>query len=212
MECDRRPHLKTAAGSTLAGVLALVLHGGAPSTGPTDPVPYPEGPPPGHTGGFGEPTCHTCHADYPLNEPGGTLRLEGLPAAYEPGSSYEIDVRLGRPEMARAGFQVAARIAAGEKRGTQAGSLSSSGDRVQRVVDPETRIEYVEQTRVGSDVEGDREEVHWSFVWTAPPAGAGLVVFHLAANAGNDDASEFGDRIYTDSIRVSERTNAPPRG
>ena len=43
----------------------------------------------------------------------------------------------------------------------------------------------------------------WTVEWRAPataaPAGPTAVVFHAAANAANDDASEFGDLIYTAS-------------
>ena len=53
---------------------------------------YPEEPPPAHTGGFGEPTCLQCHFDGALNEPGGELRVEGLPEAYMPGETYTLDV------------------------------------------------------------------------------------------------------------------------
>src|SRR5690606_8758969 len=48
-------------------------------------LPYPDRPPPAHTGGFGEPTCQQCHFDAPLNDPGGALYVEGLPERYTPG-------------------------------------------------------------------------------------------------------------------------------
>ena len=82
--------------------------------------PYPEGPPPAHTGGFGEPTCQACHADNPLNAPGGSLALRGLPAVYAPATAYRVTITLRRPGLGRAGFQLAARFATGD----QAGSLS----------------------------------------------------------------------------------------
>jgi len=34
---------------------------------------FPDGPPPAHTGGFGEPTCRACHFDGDLNAEGGGL-------------------------------------------------------------------------------------------------------------------------------------------
>ena len=52
----------------------------------------------------------------------------------------------------------------------------------------------------------------WTVEWrapatTAPGGGATAVVFHAAANAANDDASEFGDFIYTAS--ATTRPAAP---
>ncbi|NIT96817.1 MAG: hypothetical protein GWM91_15935, partial [Actinobacteria bacterium] len=36
-------------------------------------LPMAEAPPAGFTGGFGEPTCVTCHLDNPLNAYGGRV-------------------------------------------------------------------------------------------------------------------------------------------
>ena len=40
------------------------------------------------------------------------------------------------------------------------------------------------------------EIASWTIAWISPTTG-GSVAFHVAANAANDDASEFGDFIYT---------------
>src|SRR5438128_2936640 len=44
-----------------------------------------EGPYPNVTGGFGEQSCHLYHLDNPINAPGGTLTVEGVPQAFVPG-------------------------------------------------------------------------------------------------------------------------------
>jgi len=49
-----------------------------------------EGPPPGHTGGLGEPTCRACHFDAPEELEVGELVLKGLRAAYAPGTEYPL--------------------------------------------------------------------------------------------------------------------------
>lgn len=189
-------------------------------------VPYPEGPPPGHTGGFGEPTCLVCHAGEALNPAGGSLALEGVPETYAPGRRYPLTVRLSHPELGRAGFQLSARFAAGDVRGGQAGELAGgpeggaadresaagaaggaegAGPRVAVTPGADGRIRYAHQTREGSEVRGTAAE--WRVVWTAPACASAPVAFHLAANAGNDDVSEFGDRVY-----AVERTSAPDPG
>src|SRR2546426_4300103 len=82
-----------------------------------------DGPPVAHTGGFGEPTCRACHQGEPLNEPGGSLRIEGLPQRYEPGRAYMLTVVLRRSGMGRAGFELSTRVADGQEAGSQAGGL-----------------------------------------------------------------------------------------
>ena len=157
------------------------------------PSPYSDGPPPAHTGGFGEPTCHRCHGDQHLNQAETVLFVE-LPEQYEPGTSYRVTIRLGRAGMKAAGFQVSARIADGDLAGNQAGHFESLQEDV-RIVSSETpAVEYASHTRVKKP-KGDGE-ARWVLEWLAPDH-VGPVVFHVAANAANDDDSEFGDHIVT---------------
>lgn len=153
---------------------------------------YADGPPPAHTGGFGEPTCLTCHFDGDLNAPGGSLTVDGLPAAYIPGHPYPLTVRLARPDLQRGGFQLTARFADTNRAGQQAGRFTIADERV--AADREAGIAYLRHTPAGTGPAED--SLRWTFTWTAPDTAAGQVVFHLAANAANGDDSEFGDYIY----------------
>jgi len=180
---------------------------GSPEDAARVPLAYLEGPLPGRTGGFGEPTCRECHFSFELNPPGGQAVIEGLPDRWTPGRTYVLTVRLRHEELERGGFQLSARRARDPGRGRNAGVLRSAGRRTQVVRDtaPGSRIRYVQHTAAGSGpVAGD--SVTWEVTWKAPPADSagGPVVFHLAANAANDDNSEFGDRIY-----AAERTVQP---
>lgn len=161
--------------------------------------PYADGPPPGYTGGFGEPTCHQCHFDGPIDDPNGQLTAAGLPDRYEPGTRYPLTIRLARPGLRRAGFQLAFRFIDGPRKGAQAGDLTATSDRVQIVTPDEGGTRYAEQTGAGSEPD-EPGRTRWRLEWTAPDSGR--VVVHAAANAANGDASEFGDFIYvwTDSI------------
>lgn len=158
-------------------------------------------PPPGHTGGFGESTCQFCHLDYELNEEGGELTLLGLPPdGFEPDSTYRLTLRLVHPELRRAGFQAAARFASGKRRGEQAGTLVPGEG--QEVQSPSyTPVSYLNHTRDGVEPTDDGRR-EWSFQWSVPGDLAASVVFHVAANAADGDESEWGDRIYADSIVV----------
>ncbi len=168
---------------------------------------FKDGPPPAHTGGFGEPTCRQCHADAGLNEPGGALTLGGVPAGYEPGRAYDLVISLRRAGILRAGFQAAARFAEGGQAGRQAGTLAPGDQRAKIVRDSVTGVGFVEHSFAGTTVAGD--SARWVLRWTAPAASQGPVVFHVAANAANDDDSPLGDFIYTTSLTTSRRPPAP---
>jgi hypothetical protein len=117
--------------------------------------------------------------------------------------------------MLSAGFQLAARFARGSAPGTQAGTLEPVDGRTAIVWDTVGHVAYIEHTRTGTAVADG--SAHWVFRWTAPPATAaapGAVVFHVAANAANDDDSPLGDLIYAASIEAGReelRARRPAR-
>ena len=148
------------------------------------------GPLPAHTGGFGEQTCHACHFDYPLNDPAVFVSLDSLPEVYEPERPYPLRLRLQHPELKRGGFQLSARF----EDGSTAGSFVLPDTSLLRVQNDKS-IDYLSHTMKGTDqVFGDT--AIWRFVWRAPGATR-RVVFHVALNVADQDASQFGDRIVT---------------
>lgn len=148
-------------------------------------------PPSGFTGGFGEPTCYQCHFDGTLNAPGGTVAVEGLPEAYVPGKTYPLVLRVARKALRNGGFQLTARE---QETSAQAGLLTTTDDRT--AVTEAKGITYLSHTRIGTAT-STPDSIRWAFEWTAPKKAAGPVVFHLVANAGDGDESQFGDTIYT---------------
>lgn len=170
---------------------------------------HAEGPPPGHTGGFGEPSCLACHTEFDVNV-GGSLTLEGLPSTYEPGATYVVSVVLRSTDMAGAGFQAAARLAGtgaadaaggGGAEVGQAGTLESLDARTAVIPDSTGTIQYVQHV-TGSTKVDDPERATWSFEWTAPERAADAVLFHAAANSANGDDSPLGDLVYTTERRL----------
>lgn len=149
-------------------------------------------------------TCHECHWDNPLNETPDQLTLTGIPPTYTPRQQYLITVALGHPGMSLAGFQLASRFETGENAGVNAGDLRSTDQLTETVRGEDNRITYVQHTKAGAVVLTPGT-AQWTFEWTAPNAG-GLVVFHVAGNASNADASPLGDFIYTATGR-SESPN-----
>ena len=175
----------------LVFILMVVLAGTALGRAPA----YPEAPPVAHTGGFGEPTCQKCHFDLPMNAPGGSLTLGGVPEVYAAGARYLLSIQLTRPAMGRGGVQVAARFADGVQAGQQAGTLQPVDDRLEVVLDDSSAVAYAHHTKAGTLLAAP-DTARWTVAWTAPEAADGRIVFHLTANAANDDASEFGDYVY----------------
>ena len=154
---------------------------------------YRTGPPAGHTGAFGEPDCGACHFDAERGDTEGSVVIHA-PAGFRPGESYDVRVVVRRPGLAAAGFQLSARFAAGGRCGQQAGTLAAPGPDTQ-VVEGDNGVAYASHSEAGvvASGEGVRE---WTLRWTAPASG-GPVAFDVAANAANDDSSEFGDRLYS---------------
>jgi hypothetical protein len=163
-------------------------------------------PPPAHTGGFDEPTCVSCHFDGDLNDGPGNLLLHGLPERYVAGESYMVTVMLTDPDLAAAGFQLAARFASD---GRQAGSLAAApADSGHVEITTEAGIQYAHHGPAGT-TPPEEGSMSWTVIWTAPAGpAAGLneedsdsagteVAVHVIANAADGDDSPLGDRIYT---------------
>ena len=184
------------AAGTAVGVVSTES---VPAAGTGTPVAFPatykDGPPPGHTGGFGEPTCRECHFDNPPAEETGGLRLHGFARRAAPDSVHRVVVELARPGMVRAGFQLAVRWGAGPRKGASAGTLVADDPRVQVVAGDSGDVRYAQHTLDGSALEAEGEST-WSFRWRSP-GKCGPVTVHLAANAANGDDSEFGDHVYS---------------
>ena len=100
----------------------------------------------------------------------------------------------GRPR-----WKLAARVSAGDGAGGPAGVLQPlEGDqRVQVAAGPDA-VTYAQHTEPGTALTS-AGATSWTVEWRPPAVDATPVTFHAAANAANDDASEFGDFIYTAS-------------
>jgi hypothetical protein len=161
---------------------------------------YPDGAPPGFSGGFKEESCHACHFHSALNAPGGRVMIEGVPARYVAGQAYVITITLSRADMKLAGFQLTARF---KSSGAQAGALApTDGTRV--TIQRDGSVQYANQTKAGSAISAAGAS-RWSLEWTAPSQASEAVVFHVAANAADGNGSADGDVIHTASAEA-----APP--
>jgi hypothetical protein len=179
----------------LVPVAALVV------TLPLSLLAFKEGPYPNVTGGFGEQSCHLCHLDNPVNAPGGAVTLDGVPAAYAAGQTYQLTVTIKREGLRRGGFEIAARFASGKQRGRQAGTWTPLDNRVQLIPGAVDKVlTFVQHNLAGSRVPATGANT-WTIEWTAPPQASAAVQFNVAANASNNDDSPLGDYIYLKAVR-----------
>jgi hypothetical protein len=154
---------------------------------------YADGAPPGFSGGFGEQSCHACHFQADVNTKPGQLTLDGVPARFVGGTSYPLTIALERPDMKSGGFVLTARF---EDGGAQAGSLAGGPAERERVkVETQADVQYASQRRMGTAL-ASVGTARWTVVWTAP-ATRGVVQFHVAANAADNDESASGDYVFT---------------
>lgn len=158
----------------LAAALALLVPAGG--------LAHPEGAPWDALDADGE-ACASCHFDRSPIEDSGALTLAGLPDTVEPGQSYRLTVRFAPEAMDIAGFLIVARAADG----APAGAFEAAGERV------ESRGAAARSTLAGSEPQDGAAT--WTVAWRAPET-PGTAVISIAANAGNRDASPFGDRIH----------------
>ena len=146
-----------------------------------------------YTGGFGEESCHSCHFDYDLNQPGGELLINGIPDSFESGKEYSIQIAVKRQNVSRAGFQMTSRF----EDSTQAGSFILPAN-LTTTPEIDNEITYVQHGVNEVEAEGDGKT--WKLRWIAPNQTDKKIIFNIAANAANGDASEFGDWIYVEEI------------
>jgi len=161
------------------------------------------GPDPGVNGIFG-PTviCNMpgCHVGNPVNAPGGSLTLTGLPAQWVPGQAYPLTVTIQRTGAVLYGFQLSAVVDATTQ---QAGSFTPGSARVKVITGG--GIQYAEHSNAQV-----QPGPTFTVTWTAPATAVGTVRFNLAGNAANGNIQETGDFIYTQIYRVDPAAVQPP--
>lgn len=115
---------------------------------------------------------------------------------YAPGSTYDITVNVSDEGTSVWGFEMMAE----DQNGSPVGAFSNN-------------------TQVNS-LNGGLRATHkfasssannaqtWVANWTAPTSGTGSVTFYVAAMAANGNGNNRGEKIYIDTISISENTSA----
>ncbi len=163
-------------------------------------VSYSDGPPTGRTGAPGELTCYngSCHNSFPLNSgPGEAVILANIPeAGYVPDSIYTLETRVQHSGMGRFGFQL---IAYSPESQGSAGILLTLEDSAGLTVVPDNDRQYI----LHYDATEATDSTRWRFLWQAPAAASGPVVFYAAFVASNNNGNRQGDYVYTTSQGIT---------
>ena len=145
------------------------------------------------------PICTACHIGAQPNSGGGSVRIEGLPAAYVPGQKYAVRVVASQTGFTKYGFMLAATNSTGE----QAGKITANDNAVDLKMS--NGVTFAKHSFNGTDAFGASRS--WSVVWTAPASGS--VKFAVQAVAANGSGNVIGDFAYSTETTVSPAaTNA----
>ena len=167
-----------------AATLPFLAHAAPPLLNSFGPLPNVAGDPPSFS------NCSVCHVGAPSDSGPGSVSISGMPARYQPGSTYPVTITVADPNASRWGFEAGAT----DRSGNQAGSFAatSAGTSVQS----QGAREWVNHNG-GGTFQGVLLSSSWTFDWTAPPAGTGIVTLWVAGNAANNAQGNNGDLIYT---------------
>lgn len=158
---------------------------------PAPAAAFPEGALLGHTGGFGEDSCASCHFGGAQGEQ-IALRVEGL-GVYEPGARYRFFIRVVDPDAAVAGFQLSARF----ENGSNAGTLTAIAQASQT-----GSLEDVIYASHSAPQPLEDGEAVWELEWAVPDGPSRPVIFNAASVSGADDQSPIGDNVQSLELRV----------
>lgn len=169
-----------------AGAAALALS--APASAMPGEAPW--GHYGGAAGGPGAADCAECHFDAPARRPSAFIEIGGLPERARAGRAYDLTLRFSAAARVR-GFLIGA-----ECGGAPAGVFEA--------IDGAVEAQGAEARSTGHAREtGGDGAVEWRFRWTAPHGAAGEVDIFVAAVAGNDDDSPFGDDVHLRRFSVT---------
>lgn len=142
--------------------------------------------------------CAACHLGTEAPVDSDALLIEGLPAAFAAGKSYRLTIVLADPALRNAGFLL---TILGDD-GTGAGQLAAIDSRT------EAAGGQARSTWDGSFT-ARPGLARWTLDWTAPAAGSGELRFDLWGNAGNDDLSPLGDRLFHREFTLGPLATSP---
>ena len=136
--------------------------------------------------------CGGCHG----GSGGATVSMSGQPSSYTAGQTYTLTVSVSSTVSSNSG---------GFSLEVDKGTLSTGMGLM--LVNVNSQGNQATHSITGSSYRS------WSFEWTAPSSGSGLVTFDIAGNAANGNGGTSGDNWATTTVTVPEvpppANNAP---
>jgi hypothetical protein len=119
-------------------------------------------------------------------------------SGYVPGKSYDVTINVSDDGTSVWGFEMMAEDQDGSPVGTflnnsQVNSLNSG-----------LRATH----KFASSSSSSSDEQTWVANWTAPDGGTGNVTFYVSTMAANGNGNNRGDKIFIDTLSISENTSA----
>jgi hypothetical protein len=158
----------------------------------------------GYTGSPSENNCTNCHSGT-VNSGGGSVTIAASPSltnGYVPGTVYTMTVTVAQTSCVLFGVDVEALFASGANGGTLAITNATLTQLKTKTVGANVRNNVV---HTGNNNVGPNTQA-FSFSWTAPATGSGIVTFYTSGMAADNDGSTSGDKTYTSSLAVPENT------
>ena len=115
---------------------------------------------------------------------------------YAPGSSYDITINISDEGTSVWGFEMMAE----DKNGLPVGAFSNKSQ--VNSLNSGLRATHKFASSSSSDAQT------WIANWTAPASGTGSVTFYVSAMVANGNGNNRGDRVFIDTISITENTSA----
>ena len=125
---------------------------------------------------------------------GASVSISGLPTTYDANKLYQITVSVSGEYLVQAGILLE----------VDKGTLSTNFGLM--LVNVNGQGNSATHSITGSSYRS------WSFEWTSPAAGSGIVTFEVAGMTANGNGQNSGDRWVTDVVQILENVpvNNPP--
>jgi hypothetical protein len=134
--------------------------------------------------------CTNCHGDFSINTAGGSVVATGLPTGfYVPGQVYNFSIKITNAVAAQNwGFEIKAVVSGGS---TVLGTFTTTN--------ANTTVSGSELKNTTAVVSNGTSYTYNNLKWTAPSTGTSPVSFYMTAVAGDNDGSEAGDFVYSNT-------------
>lgn len=155
-------------------------------------------PPQGHTGADGV-YCNQCHSTNPLNNPGGSVQVTGLPDGnYTAGTAYNFNITINHSAIDRKrwGFSIEARNSANQPVGTFSTTNTHAANNGQE-------LSHLSAQTFATN---SSSYTYNNLTWTAPQnpgTNDNNITFYFVGNAANGNGSNTDDFIYSNTKSIS---------